>query len=519
MAESIEGINENYEKTTKGAKQLERAAGRIVQANLTAQERYNQKMSELARLVKAGKLSMDEAEKAALRYRKQLDRAGESGRKAFGADMLGGLRSMATGYLSVQAAINAVTSAMSDLQAQEEAAAQRARASTAGLGELAQLAATAQDPKQAYADLLQEAREFRAAGAAESTEEAAGQLFSLVSAELERRDRDFAKKLRASGVMSEVGGASTAYSAMTTALGKGEVGSFEEMISKALAASSIAPALANEIVQASAQSGGSAAALGISDEFLLSATAILGKKTGTAAQGGTQLAALLKGIEERTGDEFKGKSGIEIIKELKGRDLDRAGIVGLVGNRAEAVEGLRTLIANSAQLEQLLSEVQSAASRGVARTALGLPDTDQVVRSGKTAKASAGMRDVVEQETLSQRTNLSKAATDQIVAAYLKEGNRAGAWFQELKSSWYQWAGDERLLLVEAARSGKLAAETQLEVLEYLRETTERDAGLLMSKDRIRAREEQFDRMIELLEAQLAATRQNRDTSSSTRGQ
>lgn len=395
LTNAINKADEALDGATLSAKTLEKAAGRIAKANESPQDKYNRKIAELALLVKQGKLSMDDAQRAAMRYQKSLERAGQSGKQAFGASAIGDLRSFALQFASVSFAIGQATQAFQFFAAERERARQASLQARAGYGELGQLAATADDPAAAYAAMLAEARNIRAVGAADNQQEAAGILFSMISAGLDERDRQFAVSLRSTGVLNDIGGTATAYAALVKALGREEVGSFEEVISKALAASSAAPALASEIPQAATRAGGSARALGINDEFLLAATAILASKTGTAAEGGTQLAAFLKGIEKKAigvDPTLEGLSGLEIVQRLASGDQSRATLANLLGDRQEGIEGFRTLRDNLPELVALIQKIEKAQQEQLARTAQGLPLTDtQTATALALAETTGGL--------------------------------------------------------------------------------------------------------------------------------
>jgi hypothetical protein len=103
---------------------LEKAAKRLTDQNLTPQEKYNQKLELMAKAVKAGKLSMEDAERTAGRLRMKLDEAGNSSRKLFGPESLNSLKSYATGLFSVSAAVALVQSELESVKAAAEKIAQ-----------------------------------------------------------------------------------------------------------------------------------------------------------------------------------------------------------------------------------------------------------------------------------------------------------------------------------------------------------------------------------------------------------
>ena len=394
LTKAIKDGDNAFEEAAKKATKMEKAAQRIAEQANPA-ERYNRKIKELGTLVREGQVSLQDAETVAAKYGRTLERAGTAGARTFqSAGRFAA--SFAAQFASVNAIVGAAFSALKEFGAEQQRLADEALQSRSGLGSLSQLAATASDPKAEFRGLLAEARAIVGRGAAENEDEAGQLLFSLVSAGLSRRDRDFAVKLRSAGTLSNIGGLATAYSAMTKAFGAEEVGSFEDFTSKALAASSVAPSLANEIPQAATRAAGSARALGLSDEFLKSATAIEAAITGDAGTGGTLIAAFLAALEKEQLPGIKGKSGIEIVEYLSTLREEQQGIGGVLGARAEAVAGYRNLRDNLDLLRQLQSEVEAAQANGLAATAIDLTSTDEGLRA---AQSRARLEGTVKQES------------------------------------------------------------------------------------------------------------------------
>lgn len=397
LAKAVSKITAGFTAGAKEAKQLERAAQSVVKANETPLEKYNRRLAETAKMVKAGTLSFEEGAKAVSRYGQQLDRAGKSSKEVFGSRAIGDLRSFAAQFVGVQTAVSGVLSVMRQLAAERERVAQGAMQSIGGLGALAQLAATeptkaAQDAKMA--SLLAEARAIYASGGALTMQEAAEMVaFSTNSAGLSASDRSFAASLRAAGVMQDVGGAATAYTAMRTAMGESEVGSFRQFMSKSLAASSVAPAQANEIALATSGAGASLRTLGLTDEFGLAATAMLSKVAGSASEGGTLLGAFLKQVE-KAGLDITGKSGTDIVAMIGSMPESQQGIGGVLGDRAEAVKGFRILRDNLSALQELEGTIGGANTSDLAQRAIELTDLDFGLRAAKARQASQNRRDV-----------------------------------------------------------------------------------------------------------------------------
>ena len=113
MGKAIEKAGQEADKTEKRLTKMERAARSIKEAN-DPQQRYNRRLKETAQLAARGKISIDDAQKAAQRYAKAAQRAGQSGKKAFGETAIASVQSLATrlaGGGGVLAAVNQINQA------------------------------------------------------------------------------------------------------------------------------------------------------------------------------------------------------------------------------------------------------------------------------------------------------------------------------------------------------------------------------------------------------------------------
>lgn len=369
------------EGTAKATSKVERMAQRLAD-KADPMRKYNREMQELGRWVAQDARNIETAELAAKQLGTQLERAGNRGRFAFGAEALGNLRSMITGYVSMAAAVSAATRAFQELADERRRVEEGSRQAVGGEGSLAQLAATQgstySQRKAALDRLTAESRGYFASGAFASRDEAGAATFRLNSAGLSAADRRFAVQVKRAGVLQDVGSAAEAYSAISKSLGSQEVGSFEQFLSKALQASALAPAQANEIPLAASRAAGSGRSLGLSDEFIVGATALLAGATGQASEGGTQLSAFLKQVEKS--GQFQGKSGLEIVEAIAALPEAQQGFGGVLGDRAEAVQGFRTLKANLPQLRQAVAAIDSSQRTGLAAESvrLGLSDPNRL---------------------------------------------------------------------------------------------------------------------------------------------
>lgn len=415
------------EKLTAASKRVEeslqRQAQRIKEL-VDPQERYNRKVQELDGHLRSQRLTQEQVTAATAKYRAEQDAAAGPGPAAR-------IMMMAASYLSVQQAISLGTQALRENAAEREKAAQQAIRSRAGLGSLSQLAAnegnTPAERRAANARLIAEARGMVAKGAAVDENEAGALLFQLAGAGLNERDRGFAANIRAAGTLTNVGGAAEAYSALKTSLGESEVGTFREFMSKSLKAAGPAPGSFEQLPIAAAQSGGSAKALGVSDEFLLAATTILGKSSGSIEEGGTQLAAFLRQTEKSGMRGIEGVGGMALIDRIASLPESKQGLGGVLGDRSEAVQAFRTLRDNRAELQALMAGVSAAQGSDLAGEAAGLPDTDKQLRAAGVRVRAEGEAQVARTMGLSERENLIKALRAERRGALAADGSGGGA--------------------------------------------------------------------------------------------
>ena len=123
LGKAFEKMEKGIALTTKEAKLLEVAAGRIAKSNEAPQERYNRKIAELDKLLKAGKISADDAAMATRRYGQQLEKAGQSGTRAMGG-VMSSVQGAVTGMLSLASVTALATKELNDMWAATQRAAQ-----------------------------------------------------------------------------------------------------------------------------------------------------------------------------------------------------------------------------------------------------------------------------------------------------------------------------------------------------------------------------------------------------------
>lgn len=426
-------LDETEKKADKGAKaskRLEDAAKRIGES-VDPTFKYNNQLARLVELATKAGLSTDHARLAAAKYGQELERAGKSTRAAFGADVLSNIAAMAAGALSLQAVVSGLTKAVTDYVEARKAAAAEAFAARPGMGSLAQLAATApggRAGKEArMIELAAEARALLASGAAPDENTAGALVFEMVSAGLGKEDRAVAGQLRSRAILQNIGGAAAAYDALKSTMGKAEVGTFQEFMSKAMQGASAAPGSFEGLPVAAARSGGSAATLGLSDEFVMAGTALIARARKSAEEGGTQMAAFLKQVEQ-SGVDTKGLTGVQIVEKIAAMPAAKQGYGGVLGDRSEAIEGFRTLKRNLPELRSLVGDIGVAEKENLIGQALALTDVDPSMGAANTlATAKGGLKTAMSQTTNTSQLLYESLMEERRTQLQLRTGGGIGA--------------------------------------------------------------------------------------------
>jgi uncharacterized protein YoxC len=138
LNKALDAIETQAEGATKASKKLSDQAQRIKES-IDPQTKYNRKIQELATLVTRAGLDTDVARQKAKQYGVELQRAGQSGDKAFGASAAANFASYVAGLGSITAVVGAITSAFQKAEAAAQAAADAIFDSLGAVGELAQL--------------------------------------------------------------------------------------------------------------------------------------------------------------------------------------------------------------------------------------------------------------------------------------------------------------------------------------------------------------------------------------------
>lgn len=107
---ALDAADESLQKQKRDQEQLGASAKRVIDSLLTPQERYNQKLIELRRLLAAGALTQLQFNRAVAGAKHELDAAGKAGTTALG-NIGGQIGGLLVGYTSIATAITKILDA------------------------------------------------------------------------------------------------------------------------------------------------------------------------------------------------------------------------------------------------------------------------------------------------------------------------------------------------------------------------------------------------------------------------
>ena len=402
------------EEAARASAELARQGQRIRRDLETPLERYKRELMDLGRVYRAGQISQElfvrgarklksellQTQVAAAGVRREVNANAIAGRLAFGAPAARQLAGMVTGWASVATAVTVATSAVSAYNQEKNKAADDAQAGRRSASQLAQLAVTQSNTPEgrraAQLALENEAKRYYGLGAGESLEDSNNLTFKLNSASLNERDRGQLARAQASGLIGDAGSFSSGIAAFKSSF---KDLSADQLLSKGLAVSRVSPSEANQLIEEVAKSGAQLKTLGFSEDFGLAAGAILSRTFKGASEGATRLDSFARNFERyglQNDPSLRGLSGLDVIDEIARRDIlgNRAELEKLVGNRNEAIQGVRDLVTNRAELRQLAGESAEAGRINLAREAGRLVNQDPVNKAARQANLARRKREL-----------------------------------------------------------------------------------------------------------------------------
>ena len=288
------------------------------------------------------KLEADEAKavQGILRVTDALKKAGagtdglKSKGKSMGARFATDLKSMAAGYIGVQAAIRLASAALQKYNEIRQRGADRIRGAESSMQKLAQLSGG--DPAQ-MARMTAAAR-LTAKTEGVSAGRGADLQFALESMGMAAHRKTFASTFRlADDPALLAGGAGT----MQAAMGKAETGSARQVLNKLFGASAVSKTTVEEFAPAATTAARSVGRLGGSDEEFLAALAHVSKATKSADVGGTQIGAFADVMRKKG---IGGSGLMAAARQVQAMGMDDATLIKWFG-RKEGRKGYENMLA------------------------------------------------------------------------------------------------------------------------------------------------------------------------------
>jgi hypothetical protein len=364
---------------------------------------YQQLTAATKRQTSATRQMGRESQQASGKTTAGMNRAGSATRKvgneakgtqgalrAMGSSGAAALGNMLSGMAAFTAATAVARRGVQELVAEQKRASEASRQSERGISALAQLAG---GDKKRLRQLIGASEKTFSEGGARSLDEAARLTFSLESAGALGQRQLFSQL---SGIVDDPAVLARAATTLQTSVGRQETGGIRAIASKAFAASKFSPASAEQLLEASARGGSAAGMLGMSDEDLLAATAIMAEATGSAERGGTQVASLLRSMLKQGG--FKGRSLRQAIGQIDQMGLGDQELIKYLG-REEAFSAFSILRNQVGDLGTISGKISAAEQADLAGQIVGSLEGTSAAQA-RRARAAENRKVLQEQQVL-----------------------------------------------------------------------------------------------------------------------
>jgi len=346
----------------------------------------------------------------------KMTKAGSAGTKAFGAGAGSQIAAFGASFAGVGTAVSLVTKCLNDMAQAGAEAAERAKQSIAGMGELAQLVQT---PEQ-FAEITAESRAAYGTGFGGSLSEAAKLVFQLKSAGFEKSDRDLFVEMGSVGHTKDPSEMVGSLVAFRTAMGAEETGSVRDMVNKAIAAAGTTTVGASEMLMAGVKPSGAAATLGLSDEELFALLGIGTKQVKDPRVASTMADAFLSAVAANPEFEGKGMSLKEIVQTIQAKGLKRGELQTLTGG-IRGIKGYEFLVKDMAGYDALLGGVGAAQAENPLAGQMKVAATDPSLKAAMDAIA-ASHQEELSAEDLGTAKNRADKLLDDYAVKRRKEG-------------------------------------------------------------------------------------------------
>ncbi|TWT31155.1 hypothetical protein KOR34_45310 [Posidoniimonas corsicana] len=454
--------DKELDEITKGFKGAAGQARKLAE-QAEPMKRVTRQMATLAKHVKAGRLSMEDAEKLAGKYQRQLDRVSTSGQKAVGPGMAGNITSLVGGYVSLAGAVGTVTKALTEMEQQAQEAADATFAGLGSIGELQQISNG--DPKQ-FQKNLGFARSLVARGVFSEIGAASDATFSLGSAGFSDAEKEFLASLAEKKIVKSEGLVGFG-GALRKAQGLygGKVG-VEGTTDRILATSAATQANATQTALATSQFAAASQELGFSGDAALAGLVLVEEKAKNIDEAATQMANLLDAIDQRKLGKGTFK---ETIAGIQAQVDAGAGAFDVLGNK-RAVKGFRAI---SSQIGEFDAQVSAISGSGGASLRADVLGSDPIARAAALRESATGRATAARDSLTSEPELLMDAVIAEKRAYRLSQGREAAATFLGWGDRWSDWTGSESIAMARAIGAGMLTPATEQAAAAYLLNSVE----------------------------------------------
>lgn len=358
----VDDLAKGYSRGTAEAKKLEIAAKRIVEQNETPQERYNRKIDQLGKAIKAGAVGFDDAQKAAARLRQKLEDASQSGDKVFGQAAIDRIAGYALGLIGVQQLVQGIGTAFSEVERRAKAAGDAVFHSLSSFGELQQVSTSQAD----FNSLVATARGLVGPVFAKGQEgQAANLVFALRNAGYSDADIGFITQLGKSRQVApeNLQQVAEGLKKFQDIFGAGETGGVPQVARKVFSAAGATQASFSQVAAAATLFGTEAKAAGATDEEALAAFVAIEKQSPGVEEAATRLRGVFNQIIQK---DLKRDSFGQTLDRLVGRVRGGEAAINILGE-TRAAAGLNILagVEGQAVFGQQLSEITAAQSSDI----------------------------------------------------------------------------------------------------------------------------------------------------------
>lgn len=470
LAKAYKKVGEEVKESVREMNALEKAAKRLVDQNLSPQEKYNQKLDTMAKAVKAGKLSMEEAERTAGRLRTRLDETASSGKKAFGEDAVLSIANYAKGFLGLTAIVGTVTSALREMDETARASADRSMASLGAFGQLQQVATSPAD----FAKMAGQARSMIGPiFSKDQGAQAADFVFALRNAGYTDSEIGYITRLGSSGQVKpeNMQAVAEGLKKAQSVFGKAEAGSIEQVTNKVFQAANVMQTEFAQAAVATTLFGKETTDLGFSDEEALAAfVAIEGMSPGTE-EAATRMRSLMTQLQKDKLGKGTLKETIDSLRQRMAKGEKAIDITGEI----RAAAGLSILASTEGQ--QVFNTQLGEISRGNTEDIVGTRrflDADPRIRSAKRRQEAEGKLAETQAAATDELQNLFNAMrAEEVSTALGRNRDRLGAWFVNRMYGLTDVMGNERGALENYISGTRGSPELRTDIEDYLKRTAE----------------------------------------------